>query len=117
MQQFAPEIGTGMLDATICDIYLCDDSRSLVGRPVLITCVDAFSSLLCGYALLWEGGMYSIRELLLNCATNKVKWCKKFGILIEQEDWNCQEIPRTLGNRYGRGIYVIQYGANYGAGM
>lgn len=96
VQQFAPEIGTGMLDATICDIHLCDDSRSLVGRPVLITCVDAFSSLLCGYALLWEGGMYSIRELLLNCATNKVEWCKKFGILIEQEDWNCQEIPRTL---------------------
>lgn len=29
IQEFAPSIGTGMLDSTICDIYLVDDAGSL----------------------------------------------------------------------------------------
>jgi hypothetical protein len=104
VQEFAPNVGVGMLDATICDIYLCDDSGNLVGRPVLVACVDAYSGICCGYSLLWEGGVYSIRELLLNVVTNKVEWCKNFGILISQEDWNCDKLP---------GILVTDMGSEY----
>lgn len=55
IQSFAPNIGTGMLDATICDIYLVDDAGNLVGRPVLTACVDAYSGLCCGYVPIMGG--------------------------------------------------------------
>lgn len=96
VQQFAPAIGFGMLDSTICDIYLVDDAHNLIGRPVLTACVDAFSGLCCGYSLSWEGGVYSLRSLILNVIADKVEWCKRFGIKIKTEDWNCCKIPATL---------------------
>ncbi|MGN0184416.1 MAG: hypothetical protein ACI4AL_04800 [Aristaeellaceae bacterium] len=54
VQEFAPSVGVGMLDATICDIYLVDDVGNLIGRPILTACVDAYSGLCCGYSLSWE---------------------------------------------------------------
>ena len=96
VQDFAPSVGVGMLDATICDIYLVDDVGNLVGRPILTACVDAYSSLCCGYTLSWEGGVYSLRNLMSNIITDKVAWCRKFGIAIQQEDWDCSQLPATL---------------------
>jgi len=77
VQEFAPAVGTGMLDATVCDIYLVNDTGSLVGRPILTACVDAYSGLCCGYSLSWEGGVYSLRGLMLNIIADKVEWCSK----------------------------------------
>lgn len=48
IQEFAPTVGTGMLDATLCDIYLVNESGNLVGRPILTACIDAYSGLCCG---------------------------------------------------------------------
>ena len=96
VQKFAPAVGVGMLDATICDIYLINDSGSLVGRPILTACIDAYSSMCCGYSLSWEGGVYSLRGLMLNIITNKVSWCQRFGISIQSEDWDCDVLPATL---------------------
>lgn len=104
IQEFASSVGTAMLDATICDIYLVNESGGLVGRPILTACIDAYSGLCCGYSLLWEGGVYSLRGLMLNVISDKVEHCKKHGITIQSEDWNCNEIPATLitdmGNEY-----------------
>lgn len=61
VQEFASHVGVGMLDATICDIYLVNDAGELVGRPILTACIDAYSGLCCGYELSWEGGTYSLR--------------------------------------------------------
>lgn len=96
VQEFAPAIGVGMLDSTICDIYLVDDARNLIGRPLLTACVDAYSGLCCGYSLSWEGGVYSLRGLMLSVITDKVELCKRFGISIHAEDWNCKQLPATL---------------------
>ena len=96
IQEFAPSIGTGMLDSTICDLYLVDDAGSLVGRPILTACVDAYSGLCCGYSLSWEGGVYSLKALLANVITDKVAWCRQFGIHIAQEEWNCHQLPAVL---------------------
>lgn len=96
VQQFAPSIGCGMLDSTICDIYLVDDRGHIVGRPILCACVDAYSSLLLGYSLTWEGGVYSLRNMMLNVISNKVEHCRKFGIEIEEYMWSCQEMPLRL---------------------
>lgn len=96
IQSFAPAIGVGMLDSTICDIYLINDTGSLVGRPILTACIDAYSGLCCGYVLSWVGGVYSLRGLMLNVIADKAAWCKQFGISINAEDWSCDKLPATL---------------------
>lgn len=80
VREFAPSVGVGMLDSTICDIYLVDEANNLIGRPILTACVDAYSGLCCGYALSWEGGVQSLRGLLTSVITDKTDLCKQFGI-------------------------------------
>lgn len=105
VQEFAPNVGTGMVDSTICDIYLVDDVGNLIGRPVLTILADSFSNgFVMGYSLTWEGGTYSLRDLLLNVIADKVEWCKKFGIFIEREQWDSSRMPSVIvsdmGNEY-----------------
>ena len=85
-----------MLDATVCDIYLVNEYGGIVGRPTLTACIDAFSSLCCGYALTWEGGMYSLRQLMLNVVTDKQELCKKHGININPQDGKTNISQRNL---------------------
>lgn len=66
IREFAPSVGVGMLDSTICDIYLVNESGELVGRPILTACIDAYSSLCLGYTLSWEGGIYSL--IVIDCS-------------------------------------------------
>lgn len=89
-------IGTAMLDSTICDIYLVNDRQEIIGRPVMTACIDVYSSLCCGYSLGWEGGMYSLRSLMLNVISDKKEYCIQFGIEISELDWNCHQLPGTL---------------------
>jgi putative transposase len=109
VQEFAPAVGTGMFDATVCDIYLVNEAGSLVGRPILTACIDAYSGLCCGYSLSWEGGVYSLRGLMLNIIADKVAWCQKFGISIQKEDWDCDMLPATfitdMGSEYKSGNF------------
>ena len=51
VQSYEPTVGVGMLDATICDIYLINESGNLIGRPILTVCIDVYSGLCCGYSL------------------------------------------------------------------
>ena len=96
VQEYCSMVGYGMLDATTCDIFLVNDSGELVGRPILVACVDAFSGLCCGCSLLWEGGVYSLRELLLNTISDKPEHCRKFGISISAEQWPCHSLPAVM---------------------
>lgn len=96
IQAYAKAPGMGMLDATICDIYLINESGGIVGRPILTACVDAYSSLCCGYALTWEGGMYSLRQLMLNVVSDKQELCQKHGININPQEWNFSMCPGVL---------------------
>lgn len=102
VQEFAPNVGTCMIDSTICDIYLLDSSGNLVGRPVLTIITDSFSNgFVMGYALTWEGGTYSLRNLMLNVIADKVEWCKKFGILIKREQWDSDQMPSVIVSDMG----------------
>ncbi len=104
VQEFAPAVSVGMFDDTVCDIYLVNDTGSLVGRPILTACIDAYSGLCYGYSLSWEGGVYSLRGLMLNIISDKVEWCSRFGISIQKEDWDCSMLPATfitdMGSEY-----------------
>lgn len=105
VQEFAPNVGTGMIDATVCDIYLVDGGGNIIGRPVLTIVTDSFSNgFVMGYSLTWEGGTYSLRELMLNVIADKVEWCKKFGILIERKQWDSDKLP---------GLIVSDMGSEY----
>ena len=103
IHDFAPSVGIAMLDSTICDIYLVNDANQLVGRPILTLAVDAYSSLICGYHLSWEGGIYSLQQLMQNIVTDKVSWCRKFGITISSDEWPCAgELPGVLTTDKGK---------------
>lgn len=104
VQAFAPHVGVGMLDATVLDIYLINEAGGIVGRPILTACVDAYSGLCCGYSLSWEGGVYSLRNLMLNVITDKVEHCRSFGIEINREDWNSSKLS---------GKFVTDMGSEY----
>ena len=97
VQEFAPLIGTAMLDGTVCDIYLVDEKGVLAGRPILTAACDANTSMCLGYVLSWENDTNSLKDLMLNIITDKVEICKKKGIAITREQWNVQEkLPATL---------------------
>ena len=97
VQEFCSNVGTAMLDSTTCDLYLVNEAGCLIGRPILTACIDGFSGLCCGYTLSWEGGVYSLRNLLMNVLADKVEWCDRFGISITEEQWNCSNhLPAVL---------------------
>lgn len=104
IQEYASSVGMGMLDATVCDIYLVNEAGNLVGRPILTACIDAYSSLCCGYSLSWEGGVYSLRGLMLNIISDKQKWCSQYGISIEKSQWDADKLPA---------IFVTDMGSEY----
>ena len=104
IQEYASSVGMGMLDATVCDIYLVNEAGNLVGRPILTACIDAYSSLCCGYSLSWEGGVYSLRGLMLNLISDKQKWCHQYGISIEKSQWDADKLPA---------IFVTDMGSEY----
>lgn len=104
VQEYASSVGMGMLDATVCDIYLVNESGNLVGRPILTACIDAYSSLCCGYSLSWEGGTYSLRGLMVNVLSDKVEWCRKHGVFIRKAQWDSDKLPS---------IFVTDMGSEY----
>ena len=104
IQEYASSVGMGMLDATVCDIYLVNEAGNLVGRPILTACIDAYSSLCCGYSLSWEGGVYSLRGLMLNIISNKQEWCNQYGIRIEKSQWDADKLPA---------VFVTDMGSEY----
>lgn len=102
VQEFAHSVGFGLLDSTVCDIYLVNDSGGIVGRPILTVCVDGYSGLCCGYSLSWEGGVYSLRSLMTNIITDKAALCKKHGIDIVSGEWSCNKLPAIFVSDMGK---------------
>ncbi len=96
VQEFAPTVGTAMLDGTVCDIYIVDDKGQLIGRPVLVVACDANTSMCLGYSLLWEGGTYSLQTLMLNIIEDKVTLCERLGIKITPEQWTVNQLPGVM---------------------
>lgn len=101
MQEYSNHVGIGEIDATICDIHLVDDAGNYIGRPTLTIMVDAYSRYIYGYSLTLEGGTYSLRNLLLNCISAKKEWCREFGIMIDEEEWNIDKLPGTIVSDMG----------------
>lgn len=101
---FAPNVGVGMFDSTIADIYLVDPAGKLLGRPVITICVDACSSLCMGYLVSMDSGVDSLRRLLQNVISDKVAYCHAKGITITEDMWPASSLP---------GVFVTDNGREY----
>ncbi len=91
------------IDATVGDIYLVSqfDRSNIIGRPVMYFMTDVFSRMVTGMYIglegpSWIGAMMAIA----NAASDKVAYCREYGISIAEEEWPCHHIPAViLGDR------------------
>lgn len=91
------------IDATVGDIYLVSqfDRSNIIGRPVMYFVIDVFSRMVTGMYIglegpSWVGAMMAIA----NAASDKVAYCREYGLSIAEEEWPCYHIPAViLGDR------------------
>lgn len=84
------------IDATIADVYLVSefDCNVIVGRPVIYFCIDVFSRMITGVHVGFNSpSMEEARMAILNCADDKVEFCRGYGYEIDKDDWPVSNMP------------------------
>lgn len=87
------------IDATIADVYLVNsyDRTKIIGKPVIYVVIDVFSRYIVGIYIGLEGPSWvGAKMALSNTFTDKVAFCKEYGIEIEEEDWYCPFLPESI---------------------
>jgi hypothetical protein len=87
------------IDATVADIYLVSrfNRNWIIGRPVVYSIKDVYSSMVAGISVSLEGPSWvGAMVALFNAMSNKVSFCKEYGIEIEQEQWPCCYLPNSI---------------------
>jgi putative transposase len=87
------------IDATLADIYAVHKLRRdwIIGRPVVYLVFDVFSTMIVGlFVGLWGPSWSCARLALMNAFSNKVEYCRRFGITVTHEDWPCDIVCSTL---------------------
>jgi len=110
INDLAYAVGFGMVDSTICDIHLVDESGKLAGRPILTICVDAYSRLICGFSLGYDGGMASVSDMMLNVVEDKVAFCSLFNLTTTPSQWPCNTLPAVIIADNGREYDSTMFG-------
>ena len=91
------KIGSFQMDATQADIYLVSRfDKSVIGRPNIYLAVDTATQLVAGFYVGLDAGETAIMACLCNAAEDKVAYCKKYGIVIEQWQWPSHGIPKEI---------------------
>src|SRR5579871_1510683 len=80
----------------ICLVSALDPSRQ-IGQPIIYLLVDVFSTLVMGMSVSlegpnWIGYMLALEQM----ATDKVAYCKEYGIDITPEQWPCHHLPTYI---------------------
>lgn len=84
------------IDSTIGDIYLVSrfNRNWIIGRPVIYLVVDVWSRMIVGFHVGLSGPSWAgARLALVNAFSDKVEFCKGYGVKIEAEDWPCHHLP------------------------
>ena len=95
-------IGPGhfyQIDATVADVYLVSsyNRQWIIGRPVIYVLIDVFSRMIVGVYVGLEGPSWlGAMMALTNAGTDKVKFCKEYGIEISEEEWPCKYMPKII---------------------
>lgn len=87
------------IDATIADIYLVSslNRNRIIGRPVVYAIIDVFSRLITGIYIGLEGPSWMGAMMALdNMVEDKVEYCKKYDIEIEEEQWPSKHLPEII---------------------
>jgi putative transposase len=87
------------IDAMIGNIYLVSsfDRTRIIGKPVIYFIMDVFSRMIIGMTVTLEGPSWRCAMLAVeNIVKDKVEFCKKFGLDIDESEWPC--------NRLGNGF-------------
>lgn len=91
------------IDATVADVYLVSRHNRdwIIGRPVIYVVIDAFCREVVGLYVGLEGPSWmGAMMALANAFTDKVRYCKEYGIDIDEEEWPCHHLPQAiLGDR------------------
>ena len=91
--------GTFEIDCQVGDVYLVSrfNRNWIIGRPAIYILIDKFSRMICGIYVGLESGSYiGAMMALLNATTDKVEFCKQYGIEIEEKDWPVHHLPETI---------------------
>jgi hypothetical protein len=102
----ARAIGIGYLyeiDSTPADIILvAEDRKTIIGTPTLYIVKDVYSRIIAGFhASLSPASKIELMVAMINAASNKVDFCKQYGIEIKESDWPCQNLPAYLAGDRG----------------
>lgn len=84
------------VDATIADVYLVSSKNPLnvIGRPIVYIIKDVFSRMVTGLYVGLEGPSWLGAMMVLdNLVENKVEFCRRYGIEIEENEWPCEYLP------------------------
>ncbi len=87
------------IDATIADIYLVSDSEraNIVGRPIIYMVIDVFSRMVAGFYVGFENPSYvAAMQALVMAMTDKVAFCKKYGVPIKEQEWPVIGLPDAI---------------------
>lgn len=87
------------IDATVADVYIVSSFNRnwIIGRPVIYVVIDVFSRMVVGLYVGLEGpSWFGAMMALANTASDKVSYCRQYGIEIEKEEWACHYLPQTF---------------------
>jgi hypothetical protein len=82
------------IDATLDNCYLVSsfNRNHLIGRAIIYYVVDRDTGMITGLHTALEGPSWNTARLALyNAFTDKVAYCKRYGLDISPEEWPCQE--------------------------
>lgn len=88
-----------LIDSTTSDVYLCSefDRQSIIGRGTVYFVKDIFSRMILSVHVCLEGPNFEqARIALMNMAENKVDFCKRFGVEIQETDWPTAHLPECI---------------------
>ena len=108
-KQYRPIVGNSLdgvfqpgkyeIDCQVGDVYLVSRFNKdwIIGRPAIYVVIDKFSRMICGLYIGLETGSYvGAMMALLNATTDKVEFCKQYGIEIKEKDWPAHHLPETI---------------------
>lgn len=97
------------IDSTILDVYIVSrlNRNIIIGRPVLYLILDVYSRMIVGMNVTIEpfNSYKGAKGALINAMTDKVSYCKEYGIEIKKEEWVSATPSRILADR-GELLYV-----------
>lgn len=91
-------IGAFQMDATQADIYLVSrlDKSAVIGRPNIYMAVDTVTQLIAGIYVGLDAGEQAVINCLANAATDKVEFCRQFGIEMKTDEWPNTGLPGEI---------------------